>query len=136
MKCPYWKLEVEEYRLPPIEKGVPTGSNGYSFIARGGVAVKSDGYGPETQYVQIEIYDDVFSILPDDLLANPDCTISKHPLSIRGMIIPYEITFVLWKDANGHIVGDLGSSGQSTARIYQRLVLEDEHESDRTNVDF
>jgi Predicted acetyltransferases and hydrolases with the alpha/beta hydrolase fold len=102
---------------PPFQISGPT-----NFIARGGFHVSEDAVSSETrtQQITIKIYDE--DTVLDDLLVNKTISV-VHALNVfAGILMPYETSIELTKDSSGHISGAQGSSGESTAQVYQELI--------------
>ena len=102
---------------PPFQISGPT-----NFIARGGFHVSEDAVSSETrtQQITIKIYDE--DTVFDDLLVNKTISV-VHALNVfAGILMPYETSIELTKDSSGHISGAQGSSGESTAQVYQELI--------------
>ena len=102
---------------PPFQISGPT-----NFIARGGFHVSEDAVSSETrtQQITIKIYDE--DTVFDDLLVNKTISV-VHALNVfAGILMPYETSIELTKDSSDHISGAQGSSGESTAQVYQELI--------------
>lgn len=67
----------------------------------------------------IDVYDGDFG--DDDLL---DVVIYRHaplPGVFDGLLLWFETSTMLFRDPNEYIAGDLGSSGETTAEVYQHI---------------
>ena len=102
---------------PPFQISGPT-----NFIARGGFHVSEDAVSSaaRTQQITIKIYDE--DTVLDDLLVNKTISVVHAPNVFAGILMPYETSIELTKDNSGYVSGAQGSSGESTAQVYQELI--------------
>ena len=114
---------------PPLDliEGPSSFSDAAIFIAKGGFHVTDEALSSNDriQYLHVEIRDrELLPYIEDDLLVEEDRFPIPIPLDsdvFPGILMPYAMEFSLFKNASGHVSGAQGSSGETTAEIYQKI---------------
>jgi hypothetical protein len=125
-QAPWTDIDVPSFSLPspfvpgetaPFQVGPAPGS---PFTLEGGVLATTAGIGSGTQSVTSTLLEDNF--FTDTLLEQRSFDVSMPVGAFAGALVPYsEPGFFLFKNGSGHIEGSAGSSGETTATVYQRL---------------
>lgn len=111
-------------KLPPVTLPPPVKSptNPFSLTLSGVVSASGTGAGAgQTVDLQLWDYDDVTGIF-DDILAGPaPPLVIAHPAGAWDrLLLPYTTVIGLLADpADGSVRGNLGSSGEAQAQVYQ-----------------
>jgi len=125
-QAPWTDIDVPSFSLPspfvpgetaPFQVGPAPGS---PFTLEGGVIATAAGISSGTQSVTSDLLEDNF--FTDTLLEQRSFNVSMPAGAFAGALVPYsEPGFFLFKNGSGHIEGSAGSSGETTATVYQRL---------------
>lgn len=125
-QAPWTDIDVPSFSLPtpfvpgetaPFQVGPAPGS---PFTLQGGVLATAAGISAGTQSVTSDLLEDNF--FTDTLLESRSFNVSMPAGAFTGALVPYsEPDFFLFKNGSNQIEGSAGSSGETTATVYQRL---------------
>ena len=125
-QAPWTDIDIPSFSLPspyvpgetaPFQVGPAPGS---AFTVDGGVIATAAGIGAGTQSVTSELFEDNF--FSDTLLESRSFNISMPAGAFTDALVPYsEAGFFLFENGSGEIEGSAGSSGETTATVYQYL---------------
>ena len=126
-QAPWTDIDLPSYSLPapvvpgetaPFQGGPAPGS---PFTLEGGVNATAAGVAAGTQSVTSELWEDNF--FSDTLLESRAFDVPVPAEVFTGVLVPYsEPGFFLFENGSGQIEGSAGSSGETTATVYQYLI--------------
>ena len=125
-QAPWTDIDFPSFSLPtpflpgetaPFQVGPAPGS---PFTLEGGVHATAAGIGAGTQSVTSELWEDNW--WTDTLLESRAFDVSMPAGAFPDALVPYsESGFFLFENGSGEIEGSAGSSGETTATVYQHL---------------
>ena len=120
LQSPISDIETSKYILPKLEGPSVVGKNGAVFTARGGVEVERGQQPGSFQFLKVWFGDK--DVIVDDRLVKLSIKVNVPPEAFCWVLLPYVGKATLFKNKKGHVAGNYGSSGESTAEVYQEPV--------------
>jgi len=126
-QAPWTDIDLPSFALPP--PFVPGESDPYQvgpapgspFTLEGGVQATAAGVAAGNQSVTSELWEANFFL--DTRLETRSFGVPMPAGAFPGVLVPYsEPGFFLFENASGEIAGSEGSSGETTATVYQFLI--------------
>jgi hypothetical protein len=125
-QSPPASIEYPAFQLsPPVGTSPVPSAPGNAFTCEGGV--QTTGTPGSTQNVQLRVIDNDVWPNPDDLLVDVAFSQSIPAASFSGALIPCTHDVNLFKDSGGSVAGADGSSGETSAEVFQELSDIGEH---------